>query len=481
MVIAQSASSSKTTMQLSLKKTIAIAHEQAPEKLAAKLKLKSHYWQYRSYKAKYLPELSLDTDIFDYNRSITAVTLPSGREIYPSIQRASSSLSMALNQNIGLSGAQLFIRSQLERIDYQVDTSVISYLSNPILIGFRQPLFGFNSYRWEKKIEPLIYEESRRQYLEDLEEVSINAVAHFFDLYLAKIVLEISIINQANNDTLYKIARGRYNLGKIAENELLQMELSLLNSNIKLAEARLNEEVETFNLKNFLGIKDNIVFNLIVPDRIPEFEVDVNKAIAEASKDRQKIIEFERKLLEADRNVAKAKGENRFHADIVGSYGLNKSATLLSESFESPNERQQITLGIQLPILDWGRGKGVVKMAIATRDLIKTNIDQERVAFEQEIFLNVMKFNMQPIQLRITKKADTIALKRYFVTKQRYLIGKIDITELNIALQEKDEARRGYVEALRKYWSDYYRIRKLTLYDFERDKVIEFDDQAYKN
>ncbi len=52
----------------------------------------------------------------------------------------------------------------------------------------------------------------------------------FSTLLTAQGQLQIAEINLANYDTLYRIAKGRYNMGTIAENELLQLELNLLKS-----------------------------------------------------------------------------------------------------------------------------------------------------------------------------------------------------------------------------------------------------------
>jgi outer membrane protein TolC len=61
------------------------------------------------------------------------------------------------------------------------------------------------------------------------------------------------------------------------------------------------------------------------------------------------------------------------------------------------------------------------------------------------------------------------------VAKQRYLIGKIDITELNIAQSEKDVAKKSYFNALQSFWKGLYEMRKLTLFDFIENKAISYD------
>jgi outer membrane protein TolC len=468
-------------MDMSLSDVVTLAHKQSPFAQAAEHNLRSKYWQYRSFRASYLPSLNLTGTVPSFNRSINRIVQDNGRETFVQQQQANSSLSLDLRQNVGWTGGFFNVTSAMQRIDYLVDTQIVSYLATPINIGFTQPILQFNRLRWEKKIEPIKYQEAKRQYLQDLENVSIQAVNNFFDLFLAQINLEIAELNQANNDTLFRIAKGRYNLGKIAENELLQMELAFLNSNLELTRSELEVEIKTSELRNFLGIGEEISFRLHAPDTVPAFVVDLTKALTEAKIRGQKPLEFERRLLEAHRDLARARGENGFNANLFGTYGLTRSAFDLEGAYRDPDDAQQVVIGLSVPILDWGRARGQVKMARSGYDLVQTLVEQDEVSFEKEVFIQVMRFNMQPEQVRIATKADTIGQKRYYVTKQRYLIGKIDITELNIALREKDLARRGYVEALRNYWTDFYRIRLMTLFDFEKNAPLIVDESVIKN
>ena len=47
--------------------------------------------------------------------------------------------------------------------------------------------------------------------------------------------------------------------------------------------------------------------------------------------------------------------------------------------------------------------------------------------------------------------------------------------DLNASITEKDSARRTYLSALHEYWSMYYTLRSLTLYDFERGVGLQED------
>lgn len=473
MFVAVNTSEATEPRFLTLNEVVEMAREKSPDALMARHRYRGRYWQYRTFRAGYLPNLRLDATIPNLNRSISPITLPDGSDIFIRRSLATSSANLSLNQTIGLTGGQLFVRSGLQRIDLLGDEeNKVSYLATPVNIGYSQPIFSYNPFKWERRIEPLRYEEAKKQYIQSLEEISIRATNFFFDLLLAQINKEINEITLSSNDTLYQIAKGRYELGRIAENDLLQMELNVLNSEALLEQSYIDYEAALFRFRSFLAIDEARAIELVPPDEPHKLRVDVGIALAEARKNRADMLSHERQIIEAESQVDQARAENRFNANLFAVYGLTQSAEDFSDAYRNPLDQQQLTVGIQIPILDWGVSRGRVKMAESNRELVNTTVQQAMVDFEQEIFLRVMEFNMLDNQLEIARKADVIAEKRYEVTRQRFLIGRIDIIDLNIALEEKDRAKQRYLAALRNYWRGFYEMRLITLYDFVNDRPL---------
>jgi outer membrane protein TolC len=462
--------------KLGLEDAITIAQTQSPDALIAKHRFRSSYWEFRSFKAQFMPKLNLDATLPEFNRSISTYTLPNGQETYVKQNFTSYSSSLSLSKVIGYTGGSIYARSSLQRLDNNQDsTTNTSYLSNPITIGYQQPIFAFNQYYWDHKIDPIKYEEAKQRYLEDNEQIALTASNYFFNLLIAQIQKKTSEINEANYDTLYQIAKGRYNMGTIAENELLQLELNLLKSQSDLENALLEVENAMFRLKSFLRLKGTEKIDLTAPDEAYFFDIPIGEATEQAHKNRSSALAFDRRLLEAQMNVNQAKRDNRFSANLSVEYGLNGNAETIPDVYKNPDDNQQLSLGIHVPILDWGQAKGRIKMAESNAELVKTSVEQEKLDFDQEIFLAVMQFNMQKNQLKIAAKSDTVANKSFQVAKARYMIGRISITDLNIAQSEKDQARSGYIRALQRYWVNYFNLRKLTLYDFRQKRNITAD------
>jgi len=467
----------QSTQKLSFDEVLSLARSQSPRAVMARHQFRSSYWAFRSYQAGYLPLLSMSATIPDLNRSYERIQIQGG-EIFDERKQISFSSALALSQNVPLTGGRVSVNTDLQRIDKLGPDGETTYLSTPIDIVFNQPINGYNSMRWQRLIEPLKYEEAKKTYLNALEGVSIRAVNYFFDLLLAQKNVELALLNFANADTLYKIAAGRYQLGTIAENELLQMQLSYLRANTELNSAQIDLNVKKFQLNSFLGLQQDLNIELVIPNSIPDVEIPLSRALEEAKKNNPEVIAYKRQLLEADQRVAQARGDRGLSATLYARLGLSQKAADFEGVYMDPNDMERVRVGLNIPIMDWGQGRGRYKMAQSAQELTRTNVRQAEMDFEQEVLLQVMQFNLQDDQLRIAAKADTIGQNRYEVSKQRFLIGKISVLDLKDANQEKDLATRSYIAALKNYWTYFFNLRSLTLFDWISNRTLseEFEE-----
>ena len=449
------------------------AKTQSPSSKWAETRKETRFWAYRSFRTDYNPQLRLEGDVPVYYKSVNQIIQQDGTIRYLPVQQTNNSLTLGLFQPVPFTGGTISANSGLGFFKDYNDESNLSeqWRGSVFYVALNQPLFSFNRYRWNKRIQPLLYEESKREYVEEMEEIAGRAVQRFFNVLEQQINHQIATFNLANNDTIYQIEQGRYNIGTTSLDKLLQVELQLLTSRQQVAQATLDLETARLQLRSYIGLNDGEQFQLVLPEQIPSFDVNVDEALAYAEKNRADHIGFERRRLEGEADIARAKG-NRFQVAARAAYGLNNNGLVLNDVYQSPTEQQQFSLGFSVPVLDWGRNKAMMRTAIAQKQLADFQIAQDEIDFEQNILTQVRQFEMLRLQLEITKKSDEVAAERYNVSQNRYLIGKIDITNLNIALTEKDAAKRRYIQALRDFWLAYYNLRMLTLYDFSSDRQL---------
>lgn len=459
---------------------IALAQSEAPDVLLANTRLKNSYWRFQTYRSNYRPSIMLNANLPIFNRSIEQVILGE-QQIFAQRSFMSNELYLSLNQEIALTGGSIFARTGLERLDLfnaRAGQDRVTYLSTPVSIGFNQPFFQFNRLKWDKLTEPLIYDEAKIRYSEEMERIAYDAVRFFFEVYRFQIILEGAQFDKNNADTLLEISKGRYDVGRIAETDLLQIELSSMNANDAIAESTLNLQSATEQLRNFLGLKSVTTFEVNIPDNLPAVSIDPGIALEMALKNRSKTLEFRRRLIEADREVDREMKGSGFSISMAGSLGLTQTGTNLNEVYSNPLDQERLSIGLQVPIADWGRAKARRETAKSNRELIQMNVEQEQINLEREIILRVQQFELVKNRVSLSKKSLEIAVKRQELTRSRYLIGKIGITDLNIALSELDRARRGYIDAQREFWVALYEIRGLTLYDFVEGKPLILEPET---
>jgi outer membrane protein TolC len=464
--------------QITLEEAISIAQQNSPDYKTLLNQNQASYWRYRNYKASFLPQLRLDATLPSYSNSINRQTNDEGQDVFVPSNQSRIDGNLSLNQNIALTGGTISLNTQLERVDVFGDNSSTGFRVIPFSINYRQNSLFYNEFKWNKQIEPLLYEEAKREFVENMEQISLNTSRRYFALLKAQVQSKIAKSNLSNQDTLFQISKGRFRMGKIAENDLLQIELSVLNSRNGVTTNEINLKRTSQNLSRYLSLDTESVL-LNIPKELSTFTVTVKKALEEAKSNRKAVIEFRRKRLEAEQDVAEVKGNNRLQLRLNANFGISQQGNVFNDLFQDYNQQQNVTLSLGIPILDWGVSKSRRKLVEASKDLINTNVEQDEQEFEQEIYLHVLNWQNQRNFLETSKKAQEIAIKRYDITKKRFVLGKITITDLNLALQEKDRSVLQYLNSLEKFWVDYYTLRRLTLYDFIKNKKIEVADIIY--
>ncbi len=475
-------------IKLTLDEAIDIAGRQSIYSFKQKNMYLTEYWSFRSYKAEKLPSLSLSTTPFYYERTISSQLVDGEYNLFP-YEALTSYGSLDLTQNITKTGGEISVSSDFQRVK-NYESGVETFESTPVSIGLSQPLNGYNEFKWNSLIKPLEFEQAKKEYLQSLQQTALYTVNYFFGLAEAEINLKIAETNKHNADTLYMIGKGRFEIGTVTQDELLDLELSSLNANMDLSEAKLDLVQARSELNSFLGMEKNVKIECIIPSQIPTFKIKTNKALEKAYENNPDLLSYNQQLIEADQSIAAAKGENGISAEVDLNLGYNKSSGDSEESgtfkevYKSPFEDKKIIeVSLDVPIIDWGLKRGQVQMAKSDKQVVEATVRQARIDFEQTIFMDVMEFNMQEDQVNIAAKADTIAQKGYDVTKQRFLIGKVDVIKLNSARNSVDAAKRAYIESIQSYWESYYTIRQLTLHDFKNDKTLieELDYLLQKN
>jgi outer membrane protein TolC len=286
------------------------------------------------------------------------------------------------------------------------------------------------------------------------------------------VALDNAVINAAVNDTLYTLNQGRFQVGKIGENDLLQSELALLRSRTTLDGARLAHQRAAAALRLALNLPADIRLEVTAAADVPAIEADTARAVAAALENRASVTDVALQDVQARRQVAVARLSNGIGATVQASFGYNATAPEASQAYRNLLEAQQLTVSVQVPLWQWGAHGEGVRAAESERDRSRS---LGQAAIEQtahQARFAALQLSQAHRGLLLSAKADTVAGKRFEVAYNRYVIGRITIDNLYIAQNEKDQALNQFVQALRAYWRAYYELRRATLYDFQAGRPI---------
>ena len=460
-------------MTLSLREAIGVARGQSLLSKQIKADYSSYVHRYQSFKASLRPQLSLNGTLPSYDRSLLNIVQPDGSYKIQSVRRSFIGNNLEVTQNIfwtggyvyASTGANLFTNkgSGLDQRQWQ---------TSPFVIGINQPLNLFNTVKWNFEQEKLRMKRATKQQIELYENLSGQIATAYFDLYVSKMVLNNAKQNETINDTLYKISTGRFNVGKIAENELLQVELQLMNARNAVTRGEVNVKANSKKLANLLGLDNASEFELIPVTDAPVFLVDLKQAVAEAKQNRSDILGFELNENAAKMQVRQSQSNAFASGSINLNYGLNQTAMTLSGAYQNPLDFQQVSIGYSLPLFGFGKNKHDIASSKANLESVQAQIAYQKKGFELDVENTVNQFVQLQSAILISAKSDTIAQKRYDVARNRYMLGKISITDLGLAQEAKDAAVVDYVRTLQQYWESYYMLRRMTLYDFEKGQEI---------
>ncbi|MCL3852769.1 MULTISPECIES: TolC family protein [Parabacteroides] len=465
-------------LALSLEKTISLAADSSLEAFRTKNMYLAGYWQYRTYKADRLPSLTLNLTPAQYYRDITRrYNSQKDADEYKKQESFYANGNMEIKQNFDLLGGTFYLDSELGFMRNFGDDANNQFTTVPIRLGYQQSLFGYNPFRWERKIEPLKYEKVKKELLYNIEQISEQATTYFFALAMAQAEYDLAKENVASTDTLYRTGQERHKIASINKAELLTLKLDAVNARNTLQNTEIALKRAMFSLASFLNFDKNTEIRLTLPGRPRDMQISVDEALALARENNPKFLGLRQEIMEAEQQVDKTKKEAMFNASINASIGFNQVSSKLKNAYRDPLQQDIVSVSVSIPLVDWGVRKGKHNIAKNNLNVTQISARQEELTVEEDVIMTVGDFNIQQNLISSAEEALDLALMAYSETKQRFMIGKADINSLTLSLNRQQEAQRNYISALQNYWLSYFKIRKLTLHDFETGISLssEFD------
>ncbi|MDE6399492.1 MAG: TolC family protein, partial [Muribaculaceae bacterium] len=320
------------------------------------------------------------------------------------------------------------------------------------------------------------------QETDNMETVSENAVTYFFNLALAQTEHRLARESLESADTLYALGERRFRIAAISQAELLTLRLDLVNAKNTLENTRIALKRANAQLASFLGMDQNTDLEVTLPSVPVSRTIPAAEAIAYARDNSPELLSHRQNVLEAERTVNRTKVENLFTASFNASVGFNQVGDNFGAAYRNLMRQDLVSVSLSIPLVDWGVRKGKYNMALSELDVAQIAARQEEQSLDEEVMRTVDDFNIQIDLIKSAREAMDLSDMAYSQTQQRFMIGKSDLSSMTLASTRRQEASKNYIEALKNYWLSYYKLRRLTLYDFEMmiplSRKFDFDNNV---
>lgn len=171
---------------ISLGEAITIARVQSVDAAVALNELKTAYWEYRTFRADLLPEMNFTAKIPSYNKKYNSYQQDDGSYTFVRNNFMEMNGEFFIDQNIWLTGGKLSLNTSLDFLKQLDGEKPERFMSVPVALTLDQPIFGVNTIKWNRRIEPVRYAEAKAAFLSATEEVTMTTINYFFNLLLAK-------------------------------------------------------------------------------------------------------------------------------------------------------------------------------------------------------------------------------------------------------------------------------------------------------
>lgn len=341
------------------------------------------------------------------------------------------------------------------------------YYSN-LSLRLNQPLFTFNTQKANLEKAEINLEKAKRNYSRTKMDIVYNVTAAFYDLFQSKKNLEIAEEKVNQNQISYETATNKFKAGLIAEVEALQLEIDLATGKNDLlnAKRRFDESKNSFKLIIGVDLKENI--DVVANLEYKPIEVDVDKAIDLALKNRYEIQNAESDIKISELGLDETDSKGNIRVDLNANYGINKNDDRLKDVFHSFAEDRSVSMTVSVPVWDWGSNKKAVEASKASLDLLKLTKQNQTEQIVNEIKQVVGKLESAKARVEALSKSVELAEKSYSISLSRFKSGTITSFDLSQMQLRLTDARTNSLNALIDYKLSVADLNRKTLFDFDK-------------
>lgn len=384
----------------------------------------------------------------------------------------STSVQLKLTQKMLGWGGEAYLGTQAvwsEFFDKNTAEHPRQFAVTPFFLGYKQELLGYNSYRWEKAIQEQILKAAIKEHTFQLYHIAEEATRRFFRLACTQGVTDMCRRNLEAADTLYAIAKEKFEIAIVGKRELLSLELQRINAHNALETALNDEQVAKTELLSFLRLSPDdqrLGKRLSIPTQRRVLQLSIDQAIQLAKSNNPEYLRQKAELTEALQEQEKARKEAGINIGLDVRLGLQQVEQKMGTAFSNQQTFMAGAVSFSIPLMDYGAAQKRKKATAAWTN--RQNYAQEEIerSLVEDVVSTIQSLQANQRLLEKTQKGIELANEVFELSTENYAHGITDINAYTLAQSQRDEAYNQHLSALERYWTTYYHLVTLTQYEF---------------
>lgn len=465
--------------ELTLDKAIRIAQDSSIVAFQTRYDYLRQEWAYKAYESSMKPQVMLTAQPMYLRQRFE----PASTALSPStINAFGTNLAVTYEQKIGKLGGSLYADSRHiwnelfgdMRSQYGMDRV---FGVTPLRIGYRQSLIGYNSFKWEKAMEEHNLRHALKEQIYRMQQIAEQTTAYYFEYVSAKEYYDTYRQNYLTTDTLYKIAKKKFMLTTVSREELMSMELERMNAKNQQDNALTELQNARYSLLSYLRIPDKgQALELVLPSAPQTLVLDVQKAIDMAKANHPDLSAMDGRLIEAEQALDLARHKMGLQANVDVSVGVQQYDKSYFKTFRDPKTYAAAMVGLSIPIYDGKLAKNRMRLAEAGMETARLAAQEQNRQLEESVITTINSLETRLRTLPEAANGQVLADQAFALIQRRYADGQIDINTYMLAQNRKDQAHNIYTSLLCSFWMSYYKLCRLTMYDFIGQRELLLND-----
>jgi outer membrane protein TolC len=416
-------------------------------------------YEYLYYKAQFKPRLDLNLYAPSWDEQVTAVAQTDDLPVYNSTSAIRFGGDLRFTYVLPTGGNLALVGNLYHenlRTTFEQDYSTLKRKQSYSQFGltFDQPVFTKNRLRENLKMAQYQYERSELYFTRTQMDIVYNVTRGFYEVYKAAYEKQINEEMLNNAQEALRIARLKFETGNIPEGDLLVTEINALQSDVNLSESS-GMDFETVSVDLPTATEQALANRLEVKEN--EYDVKLQQ------------IEIDRAKRERE-----IKGNIHAYYDLTGLSTQQGSVTeMFLSSFDNfvmrpPN--RGITFTLSIPILDWGRGRNLVRSQTVRLKEKQLKLDNTNDIIIKEIREIVRTVYEAEKRFRINQKNRDNATNSYRISRLRFENGDLSGQELATEQERLSQVQLAFIDAYITYQLALADLKRRTMWDFENNR-----------